>query len=125
MNKILVLLLTTVFLAACSSNGNLPTQSPVIVDTKGVDIRAYEKDLAECNAYADQVDVAGKAATKATIGGVVAGAIGGIFDGSSGVKRGAGAGAVLGTVEGASEGVNERELVVRRCLSGRGYRILN
>ena len=40
-------------------------------------------------------------------------------------ERGAGVGAVTGGVRGAREGVRETERVVKQCLRGRGYRVLN
>ena len=43
-------------------------------------------------------------------------------DGNAG---GAGVGAVTGGVRGAQEGVRESERVVKQCLRGRGYRVLN
>ena len=97
----------------------------ITIDTKGVDMQAYEMDLEECNAYADQVDLGEKALTRGVTGGIVAGTIGAIFGGSRGAERGAGAGAVLGTADGVQEGIRDREQVVRRCLSGRGYRVLS
>jgi hypothetical protein len=34
-------------------------------------------------------------------------------------------GAVTGSVRGAQEGVQESERVIKQCLRGRGYRVLN
>jgi len=69
-----------VFLSACSNNGQFPGQTPIIVDTKGVDMSRYESDLSDCEAYSQQVNVGGKAAVHGATGAVVAGTVGAIFD---------------------------------------------
>lgn len=123
--KTWVLIIFVTLLVSCSNNSRVPGQSSVIVDTKGVDMSRYEADLADCEAYAEEVMVAEKAAVKGATGAVVGGAVGAIFDGSQGARHGAGAGAVLGTVKGASQGLNEQSQVIKRCLRGRGYKVLN
>ncbi len=95
-----------------------------IVDMKGVDPYQYQIDLAECEEYADQVDVGGQAATGAAGGAVVGGLVGAIAkDASAG--RGAGVGAVVGGAKGTYRGVEERHQVVGNCLRNRGYAVLN
>ncbi len=96
----------------------------VIVDTKGVNINAYELDLSECTDYAEQVSVAEKVAVSAAGGAVVGGVLGAIWKGPS-VERSAGAGAVLGSVNGGQGAYRERRQVIRNCLRNRGYSILN
>lgn len=112
----LILLLS---LAACT------TTDEIIIDEKGVDMVAYDKDLAECREYSQGVKTGEKAARGAASGAVVGGAIGAILDGGSGAARGAGVGAVSGGARGASEGERDEVQVVKRCLRGRGYRVLN
>lgn len=105
-------------LSACASNRP-------IVDTQGTDMARYEQDLAQCQAYASQVNT-GAEAGKSAVGGAAVGAVlGAIVGNSTTVARGAGVGGVLGGVKGASHGANEKETVVRNCLRGRGYRVLN
>ena len=77
----------------CKSNG---PGGNVIVDMKGVNPADYQRDLNECQTYAQQVDTTGKVGGNAAGGAVVGGAIGGIFGGAEGAARGAGAGAVTG-----------------------------
>lgn len=96
-----------------------------IVDMQGVDPAAWQRDLAECRVYTEQVQVAGTAAAGAARGAVLGGVFGAIFGNSSTAARGAGAGAVAGTLGGGSRGVMEQRMVLRNCLNGRGYRILN
>lgn len=95
-----------------------------IVDMKGVDPYQYQIDLAECEEYADQVDVGGQAATGAAGGAVVGGLVGAIAKDAS-AKRGAGVGAVVGGAKGTYHGVEERHQVVGNCLRNRGYAVLN
>lgn len=103
------------------------TPGKPIVDMKGVNQAQYEKDLEECSVYADEVNVAGKAVGGAAAGAAVGAAIGAIWDGHDGNSpaRGAGTGAVLGGAGGTGSGLNERSGVIKNCLRGRGYRVLN
>ena len=118
----LVAIALTVGLASCASTPGKP-----IVDMKGVNPYQYEEDLAECSTYADEVEVAGKAVGGAAAGAAVGVAIGAIWDGYRGnsPERGAATGAVLGGAGGTASGVSERSRVVKNCLRGRGYRVLN
>ncbi len=110
------------FLAGCASTPGKP-----IIDMKGVNAAQYEQDLEECSNYADEVNVAGKAVGGAAAGAAVGAAIGAIWDGHDGNSpgRGAATGAVLGGAGGTGSGVTERSRVVKNCLRGRGYRVLN
>ncbi|PCJ93918.1 MAG: glycine zipper family protein [Porticoccaceae bacterium] len=97
----------------------------VIIDTQGVDMQQYRYDMEDCQGYATQVPVAGKAAKTAAGGAVLGGVLGAIVGNSSTAAKGAGVGAVTGAVKGTSSGYKERERVVKNCLRGRGYRVLN
>ena len=113
----LVFLLAAV--AACA------TTDEIIIDKKGVSMASYEADLAECRAYSSEVKSAEKTARGAASGAVIGGAIGAITGGSSRAVEGAGVGAVTGGARGASEGERDEIQVVKNCLRGRGYRVLN
>ena len=102
------------------------TTDEVIIDKKGVDLARYEADKAECEAYSDEVRKGEKAVRGAATGAVLGGVVGAIVgDSSEAATRGAGVGAVSGGARGASEGEREEVQVVKRCLRGRGYRVLN
>ena len=73
-----------------------------IVDMKGVNEAFYVKDLAECQEYAKEAS---------GMGGMAA--------------KGAGADAVVGGAGGAYKGNESQEAVVKKCLVGRGYKVLN
>jgi hypothetical protein len=96
-----------------------------IVDQKGVNQAAYQQDLAECQGYADQVALGQQAGAGALGGAAVGAAIGAIVGDSDTVERAAGTGAVVGGARGAAAGARERSQVVKNCLRGRGYRVLN
>jgi len=110
-------------LGGCAQKPNAP--GGVIVDMKGVDPVQYQKDVAECGAYADQVDAGSKVGGQAAGGAVVGGAVGAIFGGGHGAAQGAGTGAVVGGARGVQDTLDERHVVVRSCLRNRGYAVLN
>ncbi|HEY0975338.1 MAG TPA: glycine zipper family protein [Solimonas sp.] len=115
---VLMSLLAVALLAACASSGP-------IVDTQNTDMVRYEQDLSQCEAYAAQVNT-GQQAGKSALGGAAVGAVlGAIVGNSKTVARGAGVGGVVGGVKGASQGEREKDTVVKNCLRGRGYRVLN
>ena len=122
--KLLLALASSLLLTACAGGRSL-VDTPII-DRKGVDMNQYCADKAEGEAYATEVNT-GEKVTRGVIGGaVVGGAIGAIVNrGSNSAERGAGVGAVTGGVRGTQEGIQEQERVVKQCLRGRGYRVLN
>lgn len=102
--------------------GGCASHPDPIIDTKGVDIAKYELDLADCKSYADNIGVTDGAAKGAVVGAAVGAAVGAI---TGNAARGAGYGGVSG---GAQSGLNNKrakEQVVKKCISGRGYRVLN
>ena len=100
------------------------TTSEIIIDEKGVDMTRYEDNLADCESYAEQVAVGKKTAKGAASGAAVGGAIGSVSGGRSG-GEGAAIGAISGGAKGLNEGDREKVRVVKNCLRGRGYRVLN
>jgi hypothetical protein len=98
--------------------------SEIIIDEKGVDMRRYEEDLAECTSYSEQVAVGEKAAKGAASGAVIGGVTGAVgHHGDAG--EGAAVGAVVGGTKGLDHGERDKVRVVKNCLHGRGYRVLN
>lgn len=115
----LILLILT---AGCS------TYRP-IVDMQGKDQGRYETDLSECQAYARQVSPAASALLGGAIGagaGAILGAIVGSYFGQAGEFAGMGAsvGGASGGMSGAAEGARSQKDVIRRCMAGRGYNVL-
>ena len=93
-----------------------------IVDMKGVNPQELEVDWAECEAYSDEV-IIGKGAAKGAAGGAVVGAAAGAIGGNA--DQGAGYGAIWGATRSTISGDREKRQVFKRCLRGRGYRVLN
>ncbi len=118
------LLGTLLLLSACAGNSQ-QASGGVIIDTKGVDMQAYYQDLHECRNYASQVNTASKVTGKVISGAVIGGAIGAITGNSDTAKRAAGVGGLLGAVKGSGQAGREKQRVIRNCLAGRGYRVLN
>lgn len=105
-----------VMLAGCAAH------SGPIIDTKGVNLLAYEQDLADCQAISKQIRTEVGVA-KGSAAGAAVGAATGAISGNAG--RGAGYGAVYGATQSALMGERDKDRVVKRCVQGRGYRVLN
>ena len=123
-SRILVAMLIAVtFIQAGCAHGGANYRP--LIDTKGADASRLEQDLGECQAYARQV--AG-AADQAVAGALIGAALGAVLAAAAGSRydRGASArvGAVSGIVGGAAQGETDQRSVVRNCMSGRGYRVL-
>ena len=101
------------------------TTDEIIIDKRGVNMTAYEQDLDECRGYSEEVKTGEKAARGAAAGAVVGGLIGAAVGNSRDAQRGAGVGAVTGGAQGVSRGARQEVQVVKQCLRGRGYRVLN
>jgi outer membrane lipoprotein SlyB len=96
-----------------------------IIDSKGVDLNRFETDLRECQSFAQQTagaaeSAAAGAAAGAILGAVLAAAAGNNYSRSSTAR----VGAVTGAVGAGAEGETNQRNIVRRCLAGRGYRVL-
>ncbi|MDO8492552.1 MAG: glycine zipper family protein [bacterium] len=112
-----VVVLSLVLLASCAA------YQP-IVDMQGVDINRYNRDLADCQQYAQQVSPGEQAAVGAGAGLVFGAAMGAIFGNRHDAGRGAIAYGLAGAGVGAAHGAGTQMNVVRNCMSGRGYRVL-
>jgi outer membrane lipoprotein SlyB len=111
--------------ALLSSSAFAQTYQPYYQQTGA---NTYNQDLAECQAYANQVSPVQDAAVGA-IGGAAGGAAlgalsGALFKGVSvgeGAAVGAAAGGVLGLAGGAYTGTQNQKQVLNNCMRGRGY----
>ena len=117
-SKLLIVALALV-VAGCASSKR------VVVDPQGVDQAQYQRDLHDCQQVAGQVSTGQDAAQGAMGGAVVGGLLGAIFGNSSTAGRMAGGGAVVGGAGRAADAEREKHQVVRNCMRGRGYRVLN
>jgi len=115
--KYVITVATLFFVVGCASN-------KVIIDRKGVDMVQYEQDLMECRQYAEEINTGEEVAKGAARGAVVGGLIGAAIGNSRTVGKIGGAGAVHGASRGVSKAEFDKEKVVRKCLRGRGYKVL-
>jgi outer membrane lipoprotein SlyB len=123
----LLILLSAVLISSGCANGYGGYGAPrqIIIDTQGVNMDAYYQDLADCENYARQINVASETTEGVVEGAVVGGVLGAVLGNHKTAERSAGAGAVLGGVKGNKRARYEQERIVRRCLGGRGYNVLN
>ncbi len=96
-----------------------------IIDTRGVDFNRYEGDLRDCQSYATQTAGAAESAAAgalagALLGGVLAAAAGKNYSRTNSAR----VGAVTGAVGAGVQGETDQRNIIRRCLSGRGYNVL-
>ena len=120
----LILLPVITLFAGCASKTSAPSGG-VIIDRKGVNMSQYYVDLDECKSSASEVPTAHNTAKGAAGGAVVGGLIGAVVNEHRSIEEGAGVGAVIGGTKGVVRSEQEKNRVVRNCLRGRGYRVLN
>lgn len=60
MFKLCLTLTMALFLSGCASGYRYGAPEQVIIDTLGVDLAQYQVDLADCEQYAAQINVAGR-----------------------------------------------------------------
>ena len=117
-------ILIVILLSGCVSNDGLPN-ARVITDLGGVDMNKYHKDLYECRQYASQIDVGEDALAGLVAGALVGAVLGSAVGDRDTAKKGAKIGAVAGMSGEASDSAMEQDIVIRNCLIGRGYKVLN
>ncbi len=112
-------------LASCAMGLLDKSADQIIVDTKRLDLNEYERDLSECDALAQQINISKRTRDRA-IGGVVVGSVvGAILSDSDSAKKIGGTAGVVGGVKGHVQARKEQQKVIKRCLQGRGYKVLN
>lgn len=119
MHRIALITLAALLTTACASSKR------VVVDKQGIDEAQYQQDLTDCRAVADEVSTSRDAAEGAAGGAVIGGILGAIFGNSGTAGRMAGGGAVIGAAGKAGDAEQEKSQVVKNCMRGRGYRVLN
>jgi outer membrane lipoprotein SlyB len=93
-----------------------------IIDTKGEDPQQLARDWDECEAYTDEVQIS-KGVAKGTATGAAVGAIAGAIGGD--VGESAAYGGLYGGTRSGLDADEQKQLVFKRCMRGRGYRVLN
>lgn len=123
MKKTLTIAVAAALLAGCAAP--MHSYQPLVDgDTTSTQ---YQRDLQDCRAYAMTKPSAENSAAAGAIFGALAGvailAVGGGRHGWG--NEAAGIGALLGGVEGYNKGAAGQQGVVKRCLAGRGYKVLD
>ena len=101
------------------------TASAPIIDTKGVNMAQYEVDLEECSSFSEDISTGKSIAKGAATGAAVGAIIEAITDDSKSRRDALEVGAVSGGTQSGIRAVREKEQIIRRCLRGRGYQVLN
>ena len=114
--RLLIIAAATVILAGCAAHPD------PIIDMQGVDEEAFARDWSDCEAYTEEIAIE-KGVAKGAATGTVVGGLAGAIDGDAG--KGAGYGAIYGGTRSGLDADREKQMVFKRCMRGRGYRVLN
>jgi len=116
--EISTLLALAILLSGCAAHPD------PIIDTKGVDPDELAQDWDECEAFTEEIIIAKGVAKGSALGGAV-GAASGATRGRGDVAEDAAWGALYGGTRSGLDADREKQMVFKRCMSGRGYRVLN
>jgi len=114
-----ILLCSIALVAGCVAQPN------PIIDRKGLDQELFDQDWAECEAYRDEIMVARGVAKGAGLGVIIGAASGAIGGNSTDAAQGAAIGGLQGGTVSGLDAEQMRQEVFKRCMIGRGYRVLN
>lgn len=111
----------------CAATDIRPVIDPRSSVKQGAD---YEADLRECQELAEGVRPEGSAAAGLIVGALLGAALGAVTGAPSanaglGAGLGAATGGIAGGAGGALSAAHSHGDVVRRCLAGRGYAVLD
>jgi outer membrane lipoprotein SlyB len=120
-NVLIIMSLLTISCVSNNSSSILSMNNPII-DTKGVDMTLYETDLEECKAYSNDISTIKSIAKGSATGAAVGAVIEAISDKR---KDAIEIGAVSGGTQSGLRATRKKEQVLKRCLKGRGYKVLN
>lgn len=106
---------------ACTNTG--ASYQPVIDGPVGPN---YSFDLAQCQQLAASQPVVNSGTAGKTAAGAGVGAATGLIvgDSSDALLKGAAVGAVAGLASSAYENNAQREVIIRNCMRGRGYKVV-
>ena len=116
--EISALLALAILLSGCAAHPD------PIIDTKGVDPEALAEDWDECEAFTEEIIIAKGVAKGSALGGAV-GAASGATRSHGDIAEDAAWGALYGGTRSGLDADRDKQMVFKRCMSGRGYRVLN
>ena len=123
--KKLFLYLNLFFVVGCAQTDLSDRNDIAIIDTRGVDESVFKKDYSECSAFAKNIDLTERTLKQGAVAGATGAAVGAIIGGEEAAKKIGGSAAVLNAVEANLDGRNEQAKIIKNCLRGRGYKVLN
>ena len=123
--KKLFLYLNLCFVIGCAQTDLSDRNDIAIIDTRGVDESVFKKDYSECSAFAKNIDLTERPLKQGAVAGATGAAVGAIIGGEEAAKKIGGSAAVLNAVEANLDGRNEQAKIIKNCLRGRGYKVLN
>ena len=123
--KKLFLYLNLFFVIGCAQNDLSDRNDIAIIDTRGVDESVFKKDYSECSDFAKNIDLTERTLKQGAVAGATGAAVGAIIGGEEAAKKIGGSAAVLNAVEANLDGRNEQAKIIKNCLRGRGYKVLN
>ena len=85
----------------------------------------YEIDLEECSIFSEDISTGKSIAKGAVTGAAVGAVIEAITDDVRSRRDAIEVGAVSGGAQSGIRAVREKEQILKRCLRGRGYKVLN
>ena len=120
--RLIIVVLSLTAVTGCATSG---ANYRPLIDSKGVDFNKFESDLSACQEYArTQIGAkeggVGGALVGAAFGAVLAKVAGSRYDSGAAAR----VGGVTGAVGGASGANQDQESIIKRCLQGRGYKVL-
>lgn len=119
MKALTIAVALAVLTTGCATVG---TRYVPVVDLKDKDPVKYESDLKECQTLSEQRgDTAGAAVAGAAFGAIL-GAILAPREFRNGMVN---RGALMGAGSGAGQAVQTQQAIIKQCLTGRGYAVLN
>ena len=123
--KKLFLYLNLFFVVGCAQTDLSDRNDIAIIDTRGVDESVFKKDYSECSDFAKNIDLTERTLKQGAVAGATGAAVGAIIGGEEAAKKIGGSAAVLNAVEAKLDGRNEQAKIIKNCLRGRGYKVLN
>lgn len=122
MNRLSIRIVAAVCALALAGCANMGAKYVPLVDLQGRSQAQFDIDVAQCQDFAAKRINAEHFA----IAGAIATGLLGAFLAPRGFRNEvAGRAAVLGAAGGAGEGIGTQQDIIRRCMAGRGYSVLN
>ena len=125
MKKLFLYITFLFFVAGCAQTDLSDKNDIAVIDTRGVDESVLKKDYSECADFAKNIDLTERTLKQGAIAGATGAAVGAIIGGEEAAKKIGGSAAVINAVEANLDARHEQAKIIKNCLRGRGYKVLN